>query len=136
MMHPRVRSDARGRIAPSAHRMRAPYRGERRDHHRTDSPDARDADAPWHAPAPTYLKSAIYDPADARYRYWAVLSADQQRRWYDAARLAGLAAPERQPESGLPPAAQPRLPFSRLIRGIAEAQSRFCESRLRVPCFL
>src|SRR4051794_39507480 len=54
----------------------------------------------------------------------------------EAPRLGRLRTPERQPESGLPPAAQPRLPLCALVRHLAEADLSLSESRLREPCFL
>src|SRR3954470_19207544 len=60
----------------------------------------------------------------------------EQRRGREAAGLYWLRAPERQPEVGLPPGPKTRLPFGAIVRHLAEAQSRFCESRLRVLCFL
>ena len=47
----------------------------------------------------------------------------QQLGRREAARLARLRAPQRQPEAGLAPAAQPRLPLGALVGHLAEAHS-------------
>src|SRR4051794_6429733 len=68
----------------------------------------------------------------------------KQRREREAAGLYWLRAPERQPEVGLPPGPKTRLPFGAIVRHLAEAQSRFCESSaparpfclFRCICFL
>jgi hypothetical protein len=47
----------------------------------------------------------------------------RQSRW--------LRTPQRQPKARVPPGPQPRFPLAALVRDLAEAQSRFCESRAR-----
>src|SRR4051794_17047743 len=60
----------------------------------------------------------------------------EQRRRCETAGLGRLRPEAGQPEPGLPPPAQPRLPFGPVVRYLAEADFPFCESRLRAPCFL
>src|SRR3954463_11547803 len=66
----------------------------------------------------------------------AISPLTDQRRRGEAAGLGRLRPPQRQPESGLTPAAQSRIPFRAVVRDLTEAHPWLSESRSRVPCFL
>src|SRR3954470_22089800 len=75
---------------------------------------------------------------DTRCRYCGMQSAArcEHRSRGEASRLIRLRLPQRQPEPAFPPAPHAGRPAGVLVRDLAVAHFPFCESRLRVSCFL